>query len=78
MEACGRMRSPHAEQPERDVPIGTTLWPITNGSLETVVKEDEEESKEFSLLLTIAADNREKLKGGNRYQLLLRVPVKVH
>ena len=59
----------------RDVPIGTTLWPITNRSLETVAKED---SKEFSLILTIAVDNREKLKGGNRYPLLLRVPVKVH
>ena len=60
------------------VPIGTTLWPITNLSLETVVKEDEEENKEFSLILTIAVDNREKLKGGNRYPSLLRVPVKVH
>ena len=48
------------------MPIGTTLWPITNHSLETVAKEDEEDSKEFSLILTIAVDNREKLKGGNR------------
>ena len=52
--------SPHAEQPEARVLIGTTLWPITNRSVETVVKEDEEDSKEFSLILTIAVDNREK------------------
>ena len=60
------------------MPIGTTLWPITNRSLETVAKEDEEDSKEFSLILTMAVDNRGKLKAGNRYPLLLRVPVKIH
>ena len=49
---------------------------MTNCSVETVLKEDKEDSKEFSLILTIAVDNREKRKVGNRYPLLRRGPVK--
>ena len=52
------------------------LWPITNRSLETVVKEDEEESKEFSLILTIEVDNREKKKEGTGTRYNQEFPLK--
>ena len=57
MDTCGRMISPHAEPRGELYQLVPPCDLILTAGLDKVAKEDVEDSKESSLILTITVDN---------------------